>query len=42
MSGLEHMGHLKLLEEKLHDEYGADAELITHQNALRVLRALWS
>ena len=41
MTGLETMGDLALLEERLQQEYGADAELITHKNALRVLQALW-
>jgi hypothetical protein len=36
------MGDLTRLEQRLRKEYGdADAELITHRNALRVLRALW-
>lgn len=42
MGGLEDMGDLPLLEERLKREYGSDAELITHKNALRVLRALWT
>jgi membrane dipeptidase len=42
MSGLEHMGHMVRLEERLQRDYGADAELITHKNALRVLRKLWT
>jgi microsomal dipeptidase-like Zn-dependent dipeptidase len=42
MSGLERSADLKRLEEKLKDQYGdADAELITSQNAIRVLRQLW-
>ena len=42
MSGLEDMGDLTRLEERLRQEYGdATADLITHGNALRVLRALW-
>jgi microsomal dipeptidase-like Zn-dependent dipeptidase len=42
MSGLERSADLKLLEKRLRDHYGdADAELITSQNAIRVLRQLW-
>jgi microsomal dipeptidase-like Zn-dependent dipeptidase len=42
MSGLERSADLKRLEDKLKDVYGdADAELITSQNAIRVLRQLW-
>ena len=42
MSGLEGSADLKRLEDKLRDHYGdADAELITSQNAIRVLRQLW-
>lgn len=42
MSGLEKSADLKRLEDRLKDEYGdAEAELITSQNAIRVLRQLW-
>jgi microsomal dipeptidase-like Zn-dependent dipeptidase len=41
MSGLEDMSDLALLEQRLRQEYGADADLITHKNVLRVLRRLW-
>jgi microsomal dipeptidase-like Zn-dependent dipeptidase len=41
MSELEDMGDLARLEQRLRQEYGADADLITHGNALRVLRTLW-
>jgi microsomal dipeptidase-like Zn-dependent dipeptidase len=42
MSGLEDMSDLTRLEQRLRQEYGdADADLITHRNALRVLHALW-
>lgn len=43
MSGLEDMGDMLKLEQRLKRDYGdADAELITHKNALRVLRKLWA
>jgi microsomal dipeptidase-like Zn-dependent dipeptidase len=43
MSGLEKSADLKRLEDKLKEQYGdADAELIASQNAIRVLRQLWS
>ena len=41
MGGLENMADLKLLEERLEEEYGGDAELIASGNAIRVLRKLW-
>jgi microsomal dipeptidase-like Zn-dependent dipeptidase len=42
MGGLENMSSLKDLERELRLRYGADADLITSQNALRVLRTAWS
>jgi microsomal dipeptidase-like Zn-dependent dipeptidase len=41
MGGLENMADLRQLEPTLEARYGADAELITSQNAIRVLRGLW-
>jgi microsomal dipeptidase-like Zn-dependent dipeptidase len=41
MGGLETMADLSLLEAKLHERYGDDAELVCSENALRVLRKLW-
>jgi membrane dipeptidase len=42
MGGLENMSSLKDLERELRLRYGADADLITSENALRVLRTAWS
>ncbi|HEX2232698.1 MAG TPA: membrane dipeptidase [Thermoleophilaceae bacterium] len=42
MGGLENAGDLSLLQAKLQEEYGEDAELIASANAIRVLRKLWS
>jgi microsomal dipeptidase-like Zn-dependent dipeptidase len=42
MSGLEHMGHMAKLAERIQRDYPNDADLITHENALRVLRKLWA
>jgi microsomal dipeptidase-like Zn-dependent dipeptidase len=42
LPGLEHMGHMRALQDSLQTAYGADiAEKITNGNALRVLRAAW-
>ncbi len=42
LPGLQHMGQMVELQNKLHDRYGAaDAEKICSANALRVLRAQW-
>ncbi len=42
LPGLEHMGHMRALQEALHERYGAqDAEKIASANALRVLRSSW-
>jgi membrane dipeptidase len=42
MTGLENMADLRLLQNRLRQQYGpANAELITSGNALRVLRQLW-
>jgi microsomal dipeptidase-like Zn-dependent dipeptidase len=41
ISGLEDAGRLPLLERALRERYGADADLITSENALRVLRGYW-
>lgn len=42
MSGLESTADLRRLDEALHAHYGDDAELMTSQNSLRVLRRLWA
>jgi microsomal dipeptidase-like Zn-dependent dipeptidase len=43
MSGLEDMGDMLKLQQCLKQEYGdADADRITHGNALGVLRRLWT
>ncbi|MDO8209574.1 dipeptidase [Conexibacter sp. CPCC 206217] len=42
MSGLDTTADLARLDAALHDRYGDDAELMTSQNSLRVLRRLWS
>jgi microsomal dipeptidase-like Zn-dependent dipeptidase len=42
MGGLESMGDLGALDEKLKEKYGADADLIASENALRVLRKVWT
>jgi membrane dipeptidase len=42
MAGLENEADMKRLEQELRNHYGDDdAELITSQNAIRVLRQLW-
>jgi microsomal dipeptidase-like Zn-dependent dipeptidase len=41
MGGLDDMGDLAVLKQRLRQEYGPDADLITHENVLRVLRTLW-
>jgi membrane dipeptidase len=42
MAGLEHAGDLKRLETELRNHYSdADVDLITSQNAIRVMRHLW-
>jgi microsomal dipeptidase-like Zn-dependent dipeptidase len=41
MSGLDDIGELALLEQRLRQECGPGAERITHKNALRVLHTLW-
>ena len=42
LPGLEHMGHMRALQESLRERYGADnAEKISSGNALRVLRSAW-
>jgi len=42
LPGLEHMGHMRALEQALAERYGAaDAERICSANALRVLRSGW-
>jgi microsomal dipeptidase-like Zn-dependent dipeptidase len=42
LPGLEHMGHMRALQDALVDRYGeADAAQICHGNALRVLRQAW-
>ena len=33
---------MSALEAKLRDRYGADADLIASENALRVLRKVWA
>jgi len=42
MGELETMGDLKRLEDRLKAAYGADADLIGSENALRVLRKVWT
>jgi len=42
MTGLDNMGDLARLERKLEERYKENARLITSENALRVLRRLWS
>ena len=42
MTGLDNMGDLAKLERKLEERYKENARLITSENALRVLRQLWS
>lgn len=42
MPGLDNMGHLAKLERELEKRYKDNARLITSENALRVLRQLWS
>jgi microsomal dipeptidase-like Zn-dependent dipeptidase len=42
MGGLESAASLQQLESKLGERYGADAEMITSGNALRVLRKVWA
>jgi microsomal dipeptidase-like Zn-dependent dipeptidase len=42
LPGLEHMGHMRRLQQSLHDRYGpAEAEQMCNGNALRVLRGAW-
>ncbi len=42
LPGLEHMGHMRALQQALAERYGAaDAERICSANALRVLRSGW-
>jgi microsomal dipeptidase-like Zn-dependent dipeptidase len=41
MAGLENIAQLSRLEEALEDRYGANAKLMTSENALRVLRYVW-
>jgi microsomal dipeptidase-like Zn-dependent dipeptidase len=42
LPGLEHMGHMRALQDALERRYGAqDAEKISSANALRVLRHAW-
>src|SRR5579859_3623998 len=42
LPGLEHMGHMRALQEALRERYGAEtAEMISSRNALRVLRGGW-
>ncbi|HST40551.1 MAG TPA: membrane dipeptidase [Conexibacter sp.] len=42
MGGLESTADLRRLDEALHTHYGDDAELMTSQNSLRVLRRVWA
>jgi microsomal dipeptidase-like Zn-dependent dipeptidase len=42
LPGLEHMGHMRALQQSLRDRYGAEAAgKISSENALRVLRSAW-
>jgi microsomal dipeptidase-like Zn-dependent dipeptidase len=42
LPGLEHMGHMRRLQQSLSDRYGAtEAEKICSKNALRVLTSAW-
>lgn len=42
LPGLEHMGHMRALQQSLADRYGSrDATKICSGNALRILRAAW-
>jgi microsomal dipeptidase-like Zn-dependent dipeptidase len=42
LTGLEHMGHMRRLQQSLHDRYGAvQAEQMCNGNAMRVLRGAW-
>ena len=41
LRGLENMAGMSYLEERLRREYGADADLILSENALRVLKSAW-
>jgi microsomal dipeptidase-like Zn-dependent dipeptidase len=41
MAGLENMADLRRLEQALEARYGANARLMTSENALRVLRYVW-
>jgi microsomal dipeptidase-like Zn-dependent dipeptidase len=42
MGGLQHMGHMLKLTERIRRDFPNDADLITHENALRVLRKVWT
>jgi microsomal dipeptidase-like Zn-dependent dipeptidase len=42
VGGVENMAAMSALEAKLRDRYGADADLIASENALRVLRKVWT
>jgi microsomal dipeptidase-like Zn-dependent dipeptidase len=42
MGGLETSADLSLLEDRLRTTYGADADRIASDNALRVLRKVWT
>lgn len=42
LTGLETMSDLTRLETALQDRYGEDAELMTSENVLRVMRQLWA
>ena len=42
MGGLETSADLRLLEDRLRSTYGADADRIASDNALRVLRKIWT
>jgi membrane dipeptidase len=42
LTGLDAMADLAKLEQALEAKYGEDAKLIASDNALRVLRQLWS
>ena len=42
LPGLEHMGHMRVLQQSLSERYGAkNAEKICSANALRILRSAW-
>jgi microsomal dipeptidase-like Zn-dependent dipeptidase len=42
VGGVESMAAMTALEARLRDRYGADADLIASENALRVLRKVWT